>query len=349
MKYYAVIYGIQPGIYSSWEKCKKQVNGYSGAAYKGFDTKNAAIEHYEKITHQTPTLYLGGNGAPTKMTSICALCQKPFTYIRGKKKALDTKELCPTCQKTIKKFPFSKLTHGIVKYLTLNELMYLQDYYEVPNVFQFMREYPTSIIRVYDDRKKLRLYAGSSLTIRNRTDSQYNGDNGDNIPLYLKQLLGEHQELIKLTGSKLNPVVFYHCHRCNKDFVAQYSSLKRKRTHQCDGIMSTGETAVREYLSSNNIPFQTQRQTLKCKNPDTGRVMPYDFELTGKNIIIEVQGEQHRTFTPLFHIDEDGFAYQQQKDAYKKQFAIDHGYKVLEIWYEDIQSGRYKQLIQEAL
>lgn len=77
--------------------------------------------------------------------------------------------------------------------------------------------------------------------------------------------------------------------------------------------------------------------------------MSYDFELTGQNIIIEVQGEQHRTFIPLFHVDEDGLAYQQQKDAYKKQFAIDHGYKVLEIWYEDIQSGRYKQLIQEAL
>ena len=77
--------------------------------------------------------------------------------------------------------------------------------------------------------------------------------------------------------------------------------------------------------------------------------MPYDFELTGKNIIIEVQGEQHRTFIPLFHVDEDGFAYQQQKDAYKKQFAIDNGYQVLEIWYEDIKSGKYKIILADIL
>ena len=37
-KYYVVKKGKIPGIYLSWEDCKKNVDGYSGAVYKGFAT-----------------------------------------------------------------------------------------------------------------------------------------------------------------------------------------------------------------------------------------------------------------------------------------------------------------------
>ena len=36
--YYVVWEGHQAGIYDSWDKCKKQVDGYTGAKYKGFAT-----------------------------------------------------------------------------------------------------------------------------------------------------------------------------------------------------------------------------------------------------------------------------------------------------------------------
>lgn len=35
-KFYAVKIGRNPGIYNTWEACKKQVDGYSGAVYKSF-------------------------------------------------------------------------------------------------------------------------------------------------------------------------------------------------------------------------------------------------------------------------------------------------------------------------
>lgn len=41
-KFYAVKVGRKPGIYLSWEECKAQVNGYSGAVYKSFGTKTEA-------------------------------------------------------------------------------------------------------------------------------------------------------------------------------------------------------------------------------------------------------------------------------------------------------------------
>ncbi|MDD6431788.1 MAG: ribonuclease H family protein [Lactobacillaceae bacterium] len=41
-KFYAVKKGYQPGIYTSWPECQRQVSGYAGAVYKGFPTRNAA-------------------------------------------------------------------------------------------------------------------------------------------------------------------------------------------------------------------------------------------------------------------------------------------------------------------
>lgn len=41
-KFYAVKTGRKPGIYLSWDACKAQITGYSGAVYKGFETEDEA-------------------------------------------------------------------------------------------------------------------------------------------------------------------------------------------------------------------------------------------------------------------------------------------------------------------
>lgn len=43
-KYYGVKVGKTPGVYLTWEKCKSQVDGYSGAVYKSFPTLAEAEE-----------------------------------------------------------------------------------------------------------------------------------------------------------------------------------------------------------------------------------------------------------------------------------------------------------------
>ena len=45
-KYYVVWKGRIPGIYSSWEACKKEVDGFAGALYKGFPDKASAETAY---------------------------------------------------------------------------------------------------------------------------------------------------------------------------------------------------------------------------------------------------------------------------------------------------------------
>ena len=52
-KYYVVWRGIKPGIYSTWEECKKQVTGFDKAQYKSFgsldEAKSAFNQSYESI------------------------------------------------------------------------------------------------------------------------------------------------------------------------------------------------------------------------------------------------------------------------------------------------------------
>ena len=40
--YYAVANGKEIGIFLSWDDCKKSINGFKGAIYKKFDTKDDA-------------------------------------------------------------------------------------------------------------------------------------------------------------------------------------------------------------------------------------------------------------------------------------------------------------------
>lgn len=43
-KFFVVWEGKEPGIYRSWEECKRQIHGYEGAIFKGFATETEARE-----------------------------------------------------------------------------------------------------------------------------------------------------------------------------------------------------------------------------------------------------------------------------------------------------------------
>ena len=53
MSYYAVKKGIDPGVYTTWEECNKQIDGFSGAEYKKFKTEAEATEYMNTKTINT--------------------------------------------------------------------------------------------------------------------------------------------------------------------------------------------------------------------------------------------------------------------------------------------------------
>lgn len=54
-KFYVVWNGKTPGLYTRWEDCKKQVEGFNGARYMGFPTRELA----EKALRADPEKYIG--------------------------------------------------------------------------------------------------------------------------------------------------------------------------------------------------------------------------------------------------------------------------------------------------
>lgn len=47
-KYYVVWKGKKTGVFSSWDTCKKQIDGFEGAQYKAFVNKNEAEKAFKK-------------------------------------------------------------------------------------------------------------------------------------------------------------------------------------------------------------------------------------------------------------------------------------------------------------
>ncbi len=86
-KFYAVKKGLVPGIYNTWEECKTNVDGFSGALYKSFKTLDEA------------KIYLGYNALDTsgieevtknnkdELQSYVKLTDasdsKPYAYVDG--------------------------------------------------------------------------------------------------------------------------------------------------------------------------------------------------------------------------------------------------------------------------
>jgi ribonuclease HI len=76
-KYYVVWKGLEPGVYDLWSESKKQIDGFEGALYKSFATKEEAV----KAFHSDPSAYFrkwkpasGQNGIIRRSLSVDAAC-----------------------------------------------------------------------------------------------------------------------------------------------------------------------------------------------------------------------------------------------------------------------------------
>lgn len=54
-KYYVVWDGFVPGVYTSWTECQHQINNYTGAKYKSFDSQEEA----ERAYNSSPFEFIG--------------------------------------------------------------------------------------------------------------------------------------------------------------------------------------------------------------------------------------------------------------------------------------------------
>ena len=70
-KYYVVWNGRKKGVFSSWDDCKKQIDGFEGAQYKAFSDKTEAQLAYNKN-------YFAYKGKNTKKPTLTEAEKKKF-------------------------------------------------------------------------------------------------------------------------------------------------------------------------------------------------------------------------------------------------------------------------------
>jgi ribonuclease HI len=68
-KYYVVWAGRKPGIYTDWESCKRQVDQFPGARYKGFVSRAEAEAAFSGTPSRTPAAEQGGAAVPAAARS----------------------------------------------------------------------------------------------------------------------------------------------------------------------------------------------------------------------------------------------------------------------------------------
>ena len=72
-KYYAVRNGYHTGIFNTWDECKKEVSGFSGAEYKSFT----------KLEEKAPPLHMLTEATTSPQKNMRA---ELLFFMRGKKR-----------------------------------------------------------------------------------------------------------------------------------------------------------------------------------------------------------------------------------------------------------------------
>ena len=121
-KYYVVWKGNETGVFDSWDTCKKQILGFTGAQYKSFITKESAERAFEK----SPGEFIGKNIfaselSPEQLSQI----EKPILESISVDAAYNGKEMeykgvyTKTKQELFKSGTFEDATNNIGEFLAI--------------------------------------------------------------------------------------------------------------------------------------------------------------------------------------------------------------------------------------
>ena len=183
----------------------------------------------------------------------------------------------------------------------------------------------------------------------------YNLINGSNCPQCRSEKLSQSmrytkEEVDKLIKEKNNTVVcigeyitthrnaLFECLKCGHKFrTTPHNVIQGSGCPHC--AKSKGEVAIKNCLEEYNIDYQPQKKFDDLLGVGGGN-LSYDFFLPVQNILIEFQGRGH--YEPVWFHNREGltaeeqFVKQQEHDKRKREYAVNNGYKLLEISYREI-------------
>lgn len=136
----------------------------------------------------------------------------------------------------------------------------------------------------------------------------------------------EYTVLSNYTGS-LNKVYVRHNKCGNEWWIKANHLLSHNMCPRCKE--SKGETLVRAFLVSRELPFEEQKTF-----PNLKRIkhLSYDFYVPRLKLLVEYQGKQHYEAIDYFG-GQERFIEQKISDNIKRKYAKEHGFRLVEIPY----------------
>lgn len=165
--------------------------------------------------------------------------------------------------------------------------------------------------------------------------------------------------------SKSHKLVHWKCNNgIHDDYIRCISETVRYnfRCPICSALQKTSmlENKVSDYFESLGYTLKHEYQCNILPPTLTGyknQTLPYDNEVVELKLIVEVNGKQHYVQNSWHFLTaernkttiEYEFLKQQERDRYKKQYALDNGYFYLEIPYYAEENDQYKNLINDKI
>nr|WRK65337.1 putative endonuclease [Marseillevirus futianmevirus] len=128
-----------------------------------------------------------------------------------------------------------------------------------------------------------------------------------------------------------NKKFWFECNKKHKFFSAPNNVTFGQWCPKCK---HKTETKLFSFLEENFEDPVHQFKASWCKNPETGKFLPFDFCVS--KTIIELDGRQHYEQVSNWQSPE----LTQKTDRYKEQCAIKNGYSVLRILQEDVWNDK---------
>ena len=142
--------------------------------------------------------------------------------------------------------------------------------------------------------------------------------------------------ILKSDYIRSNIPVKVHCTRCGSDYEIIPNKLQQGQQCLCYKE-SHSEFKTRIWLTEHNIKFEKEVTFDNLVGISEERQLSYDFYVPKYNTLIECQGEQHDHAIEWFG-GEKQFKKQKEHDKRKQDYAKEHGYNFLEIWYYDLKN-----------
>ena len=161
---------------------------------------------------------------------------------------------------------------------------------------------------------------------------------------HVKRLVGnEYTFLDPYQGSKVKIRVRHN--KCGNIYkVTPYKFLDNRRCPYC--LQSRGENKI-DFILKNSVLYYSY--PYKTSDLVDKQELHYDFCIPSQKILIEYQGRQH--YEPVDYFGgEASFKKQQKHDQMKREYAKNHGYKLIEVpYYINTKDSIKEYLISKGL